>query len=633
MTVIKTTSSRDGNPLSNWDLNPTRELHIDIETYSPQDLRKVSVYRYTEDPEFQILMAAWALDDNPVQVAIGRNAINSIPYLWDPTTLKVAHNAAFERICFSAFAKRRPGDYLDPSRWHDTMAVAAEKGYPQKLSALAEALGGEKKDEAGTALINWFCKPDRNGNRRLPEDHPEKWAQFVEYCRQDVVTSRDAHRRLGDFPTETERQVYLADQAINDRGMAVDVEMARAATAAAQENRESAAQEVIEITGVENPGSGLQMHAWFAAQGNELPDLTAETITAELARATPGTDLHRVLELRQELALVAAKKYPAALAAVSPDGRLRGGFRFFGAHTGRWAGRGVQPHNLPREQFDTEAETDAAILDLKMGLGASAFDLKAMVRALFPGPLTVVDYAAIEARVIAWLAGEEWALQAFRDQRDIYVETANRMSSATQKFQRKDGKVAVLALGYNGGVNSLRAMGANGKDEDLQKLVYQWRDANPAIVEMWAQLGRAFVNGGPVGDHILVERDGTTRGLRLPSGRSVVYHGIKTVWEDTKYGRKRAVSFVDPRTGYPVRTYGGRLAENVTQAVARDVLAEALVRLVGAGYPVVAHVHDEILVEGRRLAAVSRLMTEPPAWAGGLPIGGAGFVCRRYRKD
>lgn len=608
---------------------PRHTLHLDIETYSSVDLAKYGVYRYVESPDFLILMTAWSLDGGPVQVALGRD-LRFIPHLLDPACIKIAHNAGFERVSFSSFYRHKPGSYLAPEEWHDTMAVAAEYGYPQNLGKLAHALGGEQKDEAGTRLINFFCKPNRLGERNLPEDHPEEWAEFVEYCRQDVATLISVDEKLGDFPTETERAVYHADQRINDRGMAVDVEMARAAADAADENRMVQELEFTSLTGVTKPGSRLPVMAWFKAQGHPLPDLKAETVEKVLEQAEPGTDVHRALELRQDLALVAAKKFDTALNAVNSDGRLRGGFRFFGAHTGRWAGRGVQPHNLPREQFETEAETEAAILDLKLGLGASSRGLKALVRALFTGPLTVVDYAAIEARVIAWLAGEQWALDAFYAGRDIYVETAGRMGPG---FTRSQGKVAVLALGFAGGVNSLRVMGATGSDPMLQRLVTTWREANPSIVDLWAELGTAFRLGGAAGEKVTVEVDGKDRLLRLPSGRALVYHDVRTSWEETAFGRRSVVSFRDPKTGFQGRTYGGRLTENITQAVARDVLAEALVRLQRAKLNVVAHVHDEILVEGTELDRVRKLMTESPSWADGLPIDGAGFTCRRYRKD
>lgn len=605
-------------------------LYIDIETYSTTDIKR-GVYRYSEDPEFLVLMAAWAIDDDPTQVAIGHEEIASIPHLLDGSNVvvRVAHNAQFERVCLSRLASLPVGSYLPPEAWEDTMALMAEWGYPQSLEDGAKALGAEPKDGAGKDLIRWFCQPARNGKRRLPEDHPEKWAAFVEYCRQDVDTMRDMHKRLlakhGAWPTEQERQVWIADQKVNDRGITVDLELAAHAVEAASANTEEAKAEARAITGVENPNSPAQLLGWF---GGLLPDLKAGTVRDALARDDLTADQRRVLELRQGMALTAHKKFQVALDAASPDGRLRGGFRFFGAHTGRWAGRGLQFQNMPRAGFESEVEQDAALLDLRLGLGADPHTLKALVRPMLVGPFTVCDYSAIEARVVAWLAGESWALEAFAEGRDIYVETANRMGGG---MGRKEGKVAVLALGYNGGVGSLRAMGGDalGGEAVLQRIVDQWRGANRQIVRLWGRLERAFYYGGQAGDRLTVEADGSDRLVRLPSGRAVVYHQVRA-------GRDGRLSFQDPKLRWRTETYGGRLVENVTQAVARDVLGAALVRLVEEGHRVVGHVHDEVIVESSpesSLEAIRQVMVTPTEWSDGLPLAAAGYSCGRYRKD
>lgn len=637
-------------------------LYLDIETYSTIDLKKSNVYRYVEDPEYLMLMCAWAIDDGPVRLALSYEEIDAIPGLWDPSVLKIAHNAAFERINFSRFHQLRdpwhePLQFLPPDDWDDTMALAGEHGYPQKLEALAEALGGEKKDTAGTRLISLFCKPNRKGVRNLPEDYPEEWKAFCRYCLQDVVTLRDVHQRMSGWPTGAERRAFLVDQHINDAGIKVDTEMALEAIRSAEANKAVQEAEIRELTGVDNPGSGPQMLAWLKSQGLVVDNLQAATVksllelpeyndidfimgTSDISPAQGiSPTVRRVLELRQELALVAAKKYGAALDRINSDGRLRGSFQFFGAHTGRWAGRGVQLQNLPsatikpRGEESVDTAIAASVVDLHLGLGSDANTLKALVRAMFTGPFTVVDYAAIEARVVAWLAGEEWALQAFRDGRDIYVETAERMGGMT----RKEGKVAVLALGYNGGVNSLRAMGAEGTDDKLQKLVYQWRDANENIVALWEQVGTAFRSGDAwAGERLYIEKDGRDRRIVLPSGRAITYHGLKEYWKTNQYGnRVKQMAFQDPkRHPFYQDTYGGRLVENITQAVARDVLSEALVRLHDHGKTVVGHVHDEILVEGlESVEEVTRIMVEQPAWAEGLPLSAEGFTCPRYRKD
>ena len=627
------------------------KLYIDIETYSEVDLKKSNAYRYAADPSFMILMAAWAIDDDPVQVAIGHDEIGAIPLLWDTeeVVIKVAHNAPFERVCFSNFGgwDTQNGSFMPPEEWDDTMARAGEHGYPMTLKDLAIWLGGEQKDEAGTRLINMFCKPNRKGERTLPEEKPEEWAAFVEYCRQDVETLRSIDKQLPDWPTEFERQAWLTDQRINDRGILVDVALAEAAVETSDTNAMMHELEFTQITGVANPNSRMQVMAWFESQGFPLKDLTADTVATALAGDIPTPEARRALEIRQELALVASKKYIAALDRVQTDNRLRGSFQFFGAHTGRWAGRGVQLQNLPAATVPADipegvseevagrlqdAAIGAAALDVTMGLGADAETLKALVRSMFLGPFTVADYSAIEARVVAWLADEQWALDAFAAGRDIYVETAERMGGLT----RKEGKVAVLALGYNGGIGSLDAMGASGSRSYLQGLVDQWRGANPRIVNLWAEMDAAFwVGDRAVGDRVYVERDGDDRLLVLPSGRAITYHGVKRQWKENRWGNTSPqLSFKDPkRSPYRMDTYGGRLVENITQAVARDVLTDALVRLDAAGYKPVGHVHDEILVEGDvSLDDVVAIMTENPAWADGLPLDAEGYTCPRYRK-
>lgn len=629
------------------------DLLLDIETRSPVDLKKYGVYAYVAHPDFEILMCGWHRPDlgRRVRVDVSTETIHDIPGLWDPAVRKVAWNAQFERVCFSVFNQRhRLGmeltdtGYLDPSDWHDTASVAAEYGYPPKLEHAAQALGVEAKDSAGTALINYFCKPistgARKGQFRTEADDPEKWRQFVEYCRQDVRVLGLLHADLPAFPTEQEGRLYVVDQIINDRGMRIDVRQARAGVAAAEANKAEQIAEFREITGVDNPNSGPQVHAWAKDTGLVLPDLKAETVEALLDDPSLDPQHRRPLELRQELALVAYKKYLTALMSLAHDDRLRGGFRFFGAHTGRWAGKGVQPHNMPREQFkDADGEWDevaqmAALLDLvDLGLGASAADLKKLVRALFVGPFTIVDYAAIEARVIAWLAGELWALQAFREGREIYVEQAKRMGP---QYTRSEGKVATLALGFQGAVNSLRVMGATGTDQELKRIVELYRETNPRIKKLWFNLGDAFRAGGRVGKHLEIIADGKDRALMLPSGRALVYHKVSHRTVDGPYGPRTRASFEVWKNGrrYRQDTYGGKLAENATQAVARDILGEGLVRLEDAGYRTVGHVHDEAIVEGTAdVAGVKALMCAVPTWAPGLPLDGAGFVTDRYRKD
>ena len=615
-------------------------LFFDIETRSDVDLKKSNVYRYSESPDFEILMIAWAVDDGPVRIAVGQKEIEEkfLTLFANKQHTLVAHNAQFERICMSRQLGLPTGQYIKPFRWIDTMARAAEAGYPQTLDGMARALGTDVKDSAGTRLINLFCTPNRDGSFTAPEEKPEQWQQFIDYCKQDVAVLQEAFYRL---PEETEKELaaWKADQVLNDIGVEADLEMAEAAVEAAEVNQLEQELEVMQITGVKNANSLQQLTAWIEGTGLSVPDLTADTVKGLLAQGDLTDDQRRVLELRQELALTASSKYLAILRHASEDGRLRGQFRFFGAHTGRWAGRGVQLHNLPRAQLETVAAEDAARLDLAMGAGVDAQTLKRLVRATLIGPFTVVDYSAIEARVVAWLAGEDWALEAFHAGRDIYVETAARMFNLDRDAaleRRFEGKVATLALGYNGGVKSLEHMGAEGDRNHLQNLVDQWRRANPNIVNLWRSLDRAFLRGGEVGaGRIRVEVDGDTRRLHLPSGRAISYHGFRQKWVTTKFGRQRRMSFRDPRkNNLHVDTYGGKLTENVTQAVARDVLSEAIMRLQRAGEKPVGHVHDEILVEGERsVESIAAIMCETTDWSDGLPLAAEGATMKRYRKE
>lgn len=639
-----------------------RKLYFDLETRSRVNIKKSNAYRYVQDPDFQILMMAWAFDDEPVQISTDPEEIRELlPAIKNSAIEKIAHNEAFERICMSTLDGLPEGRYLNPRTWTDTAALAGVYGYPQGLAELAGWLGGEKKDEAGTRLINLFCVPNSTnrkastgrtvpkGEFNQPEDFPEEWEEFKNYCVQDVVTLRDVEKSLPTWPTNTEYLINLCDARINDRGIKVDRELMELAEDAGDTNGMVQEVHLQSITGVRNPNSRVQMMSWMEANGLPLPNLQSETVEQWLKREDL-TELQRdVLETRQELALVAAKKFEAARVRLGADDRLRGAFRYFGAHTGRWAGRGVQLQNLPREtvgggKLEGEAldkAIAAEVLDLKLTGEAEPRTLKALVRNMFVGPFAVVDYSAIEARVLAWLAGEQWALDAFALGRDIYVETGQRMGG----MNRQEGKVAVLALGYNGGIGSLKAMGAVGSDEKLQKLVTQWRNANLNIVQFWADLDFAFRSGGTAG-RVRIERDGETRAVHLPSGRAIYYHGVKQRWITNAWGKRvREISFKDPRKpGVRVSTYGGKLSENVTQAVARDILGAALIRLARAGYPVVGHVHDEVLVDldllehgvvapgVDPLQDITEILVMDPGWAEGLPLNAEGFICPRYRK-
>lgn len=620
-------------------------LYLDYETKARVELKKFGVYAYTECPDFEALMCAWAINDEPVRLALSQSACLEIPGLTDDDVIKVAHNAQFERIVTSTIIGMPPGQYLDPEPWFDTAAIACEQGWPRSLAPLGKALGGELKDEAGTRLINLFCKPNRKGGWNDWTTHPAQWLEFVDYCEQDVYTLRDVFKRmkgLSGWPTLMERRVFMADQHMNDRGVTIDLWMAKEAVRAAAENAEEQTAEFTELSGVLNPNSNPQMMAWVKERELPIKNLQAATIQGLLETELDPID-RRVLELRSELALVAFKKFQAAVGGVSPDGRLRGQFRFYGAHIGRWSGRGVQLQNLPRAGLGSTLEVDTAILELKMGERVDPQTLKCLVRPLLVGPFTVFDYSAIEARVIAWLAGEVWALDAFRQGRDIYVETAERMSTPTKTLTRSHGKVAVLALGFAGGYNSLMNMGFDGTKEEGQLLVRQWRKANPKIELFWSMMDDAIAAGGMVGQYIKVTHTrnhrGTTMHVRLPSGRSLNYHGVK--WqryrvEDPKTEKmvsKEGWTYLNPGGNGYIGTYGGKLTENVVQAVGRDIMAEAMVALEDAGFAVVGTVHDELIIEGTHdLSEIKTLMCSPPDWATDMPINAEGGHLKRYSK-
>ena len=620
-------------------------IFLDFETYSDIDLAKAGPYVYTESPNFVPLMMSYAIQDGPVKRV---ETVREMRKVIEAARLQcrqfIAHNAQFERLVCSRILGMPVGEYLSPAAFEDTAAMAAALGYPRALGPLAKALGVEAKDTAGTRLINLFCKPrPRVGGRVMPREKPEEWARFGEYCDQDVKVLQAVWRELArQWPSGSSEElaIFAIDQAINDRGIAVDVAMAREAVRAGADNAFQLELDLCELTGITNSSSVQQMSAWLAQQGVTVTDLRADTVREMLAGELPER-VRAALEMRQELALAAGKKFSAAVRATSADGRARGMFQYCGAHTGRWAGRRIQLQNLPRFKHEKNREAEL-IADLCMGEEVSNSDLKGLVRAMLLGPFTVVDYSAIEARVLAWLAGEQWVLDAFAGGRDIYVETAKRLGVKPEGegYTRQEGKTATLALGYQGALGSMLAMGATGSESELLALVSRWREANPRIVALWRELEARFWSGGDVGELLHVTRSGRDRRIRLPSGRDLVYHGVakrrvlKKRDDGTTYERDE-LSYIAPLPNAPrTPTYGGRLTENVTQAVARDVLAHALVRLESAGYRVVGHVHDEVLIEGvHDVGEVARVMCADSGWNSGLPQGAEGYVTERYRKE
>lgn len=648
-------------------------LWIDIETYSPVDLAKSGVYKYTEHPDWRILMCSWALNDGEVQRAEGHEAILAIPGLFDKKVLKIAHNASFERINLSRLKNRgrRKNSFLPPEQFFDTAALARAWGLPASLKDFALALGAEEKDEAGTRLINLFSKPNRKGERVTKEERPEDWAAFGAYCDQDVETMRDAAKRLDCGFPRMEDFVYEVDQRINDRGVRVDVELARAAERCFKDNRAEALKEIAKIAGVDNGNSVAQLRAWLKSRGVDTADLRKDTVKELLEGEIPD-DVRRVLTLRQECAVSAAAKFTAAIRATNDDGRLRGTMQYFGASTGRFAGRLIQFQNLARDGFkaedggyDTRAE-EAAVGRLLEGGSVPSPELKKLIRPLLMGPFVVCDYSSIEARVMAWLANERWMIDAFRNDEDIYVATAAKLGGPEKGFDRQHGKVASLALQFKGGVGAMIAMGGRNilpknTPEDilrnrLQEIVNIWRAQSPAVRRFWSQLERIINTGGAVDTGLVsIEVKGQDRYVWLPSKRPIVYRGLTRRWKQpldvdgTPLGPARLVPHVLNTGGDRARVpykplHGGIITENIVQAVARDILVNALRRLEEAGWPVVTHIHDEVvceipqdkrtLDEDALVAEVSEIMCRPPYWADDdLVIKAAGYTCQRYHKE
>lgn len=642
-------------------------MGIDIETYSSTPLPRCGVYRYCDAPDFEILLFSYAFDDAPVKtidLASGETLPKEvISALEDPGIIKVAYNAQFERVCLSRYL----GHWLDPHQWRCTMVMAAYLTLPGRLADAAVALGTtEKKMEEGKDLIRYFsvpCKPTKtNGGRtrNLPADAPEKWAVYRQYNAQDVETERAIRKALEKFPLpEQEWELYALDQQINDRGVRVDKKLVKNAIAVDAVFAQAAYQRAKELTGLENPGSVNQLKAWLADQDMPMESL-ARKIVQEKAAQTDGI-VAELLNLRLELSKTSVKKYEAMARCVCRDGRVHGLLQFYGANrTGRWAGRLVQAQNLPQNHLpDLELARDIVKIgdeELLDTLFASVpGTLSELIRTAFIPKdgcrFLVADFSAIEARVLAWLANEEWVLEEFRGKGKIYEATASRMFHIPQESivkgnpnyeYRQKGKQATLSCGYGGGVGALKAMGAKMPEEEMQPLVDAWRAANPNIVAFWSALDRAArtvirrKTSACIGKVALYWRDDKMF-MRLPSGRNLCYQSPH--FTENRFGSDAIGYYAPNAAGQMVvqETFGGKLAENATQAIARDILAHALLTLEKNGYPVVFHVHDEAVIEMSNgqgsLGEACRLMAIAPNWAEELPLRADGYECMYYRKD
>ncbi|HEL1862020.1 TPA: DNA polymerase [Streptococcus suis] len=639
-----------------------RHLNIDIETYSSNDI-KDGVYKYVDAPDFEVLLFAYSLDGGPVE-CIDLTKQN-LPFeiqkaIFSDEVRKSAFNAQFERVCLSKHFDAPY--YLDPSQWRCTMVHAQELGLPSSLEKCASYLNlAQEKDTAGKNLIKYFsvpCKPTKaNGGRtrNLPEHDPEKWQMFIDYCKQDVVVEMAIAERLSVLPVaDREWDFYTADQRINDRGVALDAELVESALYCKDVKMDMLFDELRSTTGLDNPNSRAQLLPWLKTHGYSASGLTKADVQKELK--TASGELKRVLELKLQTAMSSLKKYEAMERAMCSDGRVHGLLQFYGAsRTGRWAGRVVQVQNLARNYLkdldDARNYVKARDIDAVEILYDSLNDtLKQLVRTAFVAEgdkeFYVSDFSAIEARVIAWYAKEQWRLEVFSTHGKIYEASASQMFHIpiedVDKELRQKGKIAELALGYQGGPGALKQMGAlemGVAEDELQSLVDDWRRANPGIVQFWKDVQTAAVKALRTRAVIKLGslRFKYSKGfllIQLPSGRQLAYARAKL--EDGDYGPKLTYEGQGDKAYFTKQeTYGGKLVENIVQATARDILAEAILRLEKNGYPVVFHVHDECIVEARdtTIETINELMAQAPDWADGLPLNSEGYVTKYYKKD
>ena len=660
-------------------MSAQHSAHIDLETFSSVDIKSAGAWRYIDSPDFEILLLAYAWDDNPTQVidlASGETPPDwLIQALHDPSVIKHAHNAAFE---FAALSKVYGP--MKPEQWRCSMAHALYCGFPGSLEAAGAAIGlpqEKQKLATGKALIRYFCTPCKptkvNGGRtrNLPHHDPERWRLFKEYNAQDVEAEREIERRLASYPMPPEVQKqWETDLAIARRGVYIDQDMVEGALAIGAASTAALTERARSITGLDNPNSGVQLLGWLNSRGAELPNLQKETVANALKGDLPDAETREMLAIRQELGKTSTKKYDAIEACVCSDGRVRGLLQFYGANrTGRWAGRLVQVQNLPRtyiKQLDlarrcVKAHSSDA---LRAVFGSVPDTLSQLIRTAFiaePGRVLIdADFSAIEARVIAWLAGEEWRLDAFRNGKDIYCESASRIygvpvvKHGENGHLREKGKVAELACGYGGSVGAMKAMGGSDlsmTDDELQQIVNDWRAASPKIVRLWYDLQDAAISairGTPKSTHGATFRRETdlTSGhtaltMQLPSGRRLFY--LEPEIGENRWGGP-SITYIgvnqETKKWERIETYSGKIAENLTQAVARDCLAVAIERVTAAGLPVIFHIHDEIVIETlpfgtheEMLEKVTSLMSAPIPWAPGLPLAADGWVGEYFKKD
>lgn len=644
-----------------------RTLAIDLETYSAADIVKVGAYRYVDDPTFAILLMAYAWDDEPVElIDLTRGEVipeEVMAALTDPTIIKTAFNANFERTCLTKFT----GSYMHPSQWRCTQIHASTVGLPRSLADVGKALKlpeDQQKMKEGKALIRYFCCPCKatkaNGGRtrNYPHHAPEKWETFRAYCRQDVETERTIRHILEKYPVpEIEQKAWEKDQEINDRGVMIDRRLAESAVDLSWREKQQLTNDAIRLTGLSNPNSVAQLKDWLELpEGESLNKATVE----EMLKKAPDGDKKRMLEIRKELGKSSVTKYEAMIRAACHDNRVRGTMAFYKANrTGRWAGQLIQPQNFPQNHIEELDEARQMVLarddrGIKLLFGSVSDTLSQLIRtAIIPKPgcrFAVADFSAIEARVIAWLAGEQWRMDTFANGGDIYCASASQMfhvpveKHGVNGHLRQKGKIAELALGYAGGVGALTSMGAlkmGLSEEELPDIVRMWRDASPKIVKLWWDVGEAAMNA--------VKYKGTTfttHGLHfackvpsileieLPSGRALRY--IRPRIGTNRFGGE-SITYEGNDGGKWCRceTFSGKLVENIIQALARDCLKEVLMDT----EDVIFHVHDELICEvpaeeaEEKLKSMQERMARSPEWAPGLVLRGDGYLCDYYKKD
>lgn len=657
-------------------------LSIDLETFSSVPIAKAGAQKYIASPDFEILLFAYSLNGAPsvcCDIAHGELLPDWVlDALCDPQCLKHAYNAAFEWGCLSKFMGRQ----LPPEQWRCTMFHGLYAGYPAGLDATGRALGlpeDKRKLSTGKALIRYFCVPctptKSNGGRRrnLPSHDPVRWELFKEYNAQDVTTEMEIERRLSliTVPDWLQRQ-WETDLLINARGVAVDMEMVNGALEIGATVRERLTQEAVRISGLSNPNSVQQLSAWLEQEtGEEVTDLRKDTVAKMIAQAPDNPEVQRMLEIRQELGKTSTKKYDAIEQAVCPDGRVRGLLQFYGANrTGRWAGRLVQVQNLPRTYTQPlELARNLVKLrkldNLRLVYGSVPDTLSQLIRTAFVASdgnvLFDADFSAIEARVISWLAGEQWRLDVFKTHGKIYEASASQMFGVPierikkgnpEYALRQKGKVAELALGYQGGAGALINMGALDMgipEDDLPDIVQRWRDTNKRICDLWYKMNSAAVEAISTGSSVGVGRllvsceydaahEVEYLTVLLPSGRKLYYNSPQ-IGENKWGGPSISYMGMDQTTKKwkRIETYGGKLVENCVQAVARDCLAQAIENLEKEGLPVVFHIHDEVVIDCRADTAtlddVVNIMSRPIPWAPGLPLNADGWVGGFFKKD